>query len=121
MKFKWNLTEQDFEKVKRLKKREVNYYGDCIGNVRTGELCFDIISRNETPQILDWDLYLGGVEGYAETNDGYPYDHICGGGIEKNIEELTFDEFKEIMESIFTKCIKEENLDDKANMPLHEW
>ncbi|MBQ1314477.1 MAG: hypothetical protein IIY48_07980 [Clostridia bacterium] len=101
---------------------------DCIGQARTGDVCFDLVIRDcrETDEpeddrklFLGFDLYVGGCDtgyGYSAEDamlDGkykskhevppeelYPYDEWdgCGGPLEDYIG-LSFEEFIEVAES----------------------
>ena len=131
MKFNWYFTKEDFEKCKK------ENAGDYVGNIRTGNLCFDII-QVEDDATLWIDCYVGGVDsgyGYSMNDDNYPYDYISevGAAIELNeYKDLTYEQFvskveKELTDSINNKVEyvadnKETvNLIDKANEPLKIW
>ena len=129
MKFNWYFTKEDFEKCKKKNA------GDYVGNIRTGNLCFDIIQVEDEANM--WiDCYVGGVDsGYGYGKDDYPYDYATNVGI--NIEKseytsYTYDQFVAVVEKGLTDSINEQieytadngevvNLIDKANEPLKIW
>lgn len=81
MKLVWYLKKEEYEKFQ---KEQQNFDGsdngerEYIGSVRTGELCFDILSCGDK---LFFDLYVGGV------NTGYGYSYKSE--YEDFIEDLT--------------------------------
>lgn len=130
MKFNWNgFTEEDF--VDYCAKMENNQVcnGDFIGCVTVGDLCFDLIVReNGNELMLDYDLYIGGVDdGYGYGKDNYPYTEGGGGSFEESMIGYTYETFMKIAESKFEDFIMNShfsskyNLVEKANKPLHIW
>lgn len=139
MKFNWNIESKDWEEVKAKIKSENQYADDCIGLVRCGDLCFDlIVSEDENEKLyLEYNLYTGGIDtGYAysktETEEEYPYDYTEGGTF-VNAFDMSFEEFKTVAEKEMEDYIKENNhyydykeygyvlLLDKAKQPLNCW
>ena len=123
------------------------YADDCIGLVRTGDLCFDLIvaeDENETAEgckatllTLEYNLYTGGIDtGYAysktETGEEYPYDYTEGGDF-GNVFDMSFEEFKKLAEKEMQEYIIVNNhyyyykeygyalLLCKADQPLNCW
>ena len=106
---------------------------DFIGNIRVGELCFDLVARDyddaDGGDALDYDCYVGGEEGYSETPHGYPYGWGGGGnlGALNIFPDMSYDEFMEKAEAELEKFISENpecckySLMEKANMPFHDW
>lgn len=130
MKFNWNgFTEEDF--VDYCAKMENNQVcdGDFIGCVTVGDLCFDLIVReNNNDLVLDYDLYIGGIDdGYSYGKDNYPYTEGGGRNFEDTMISLTYDKFIESAEKSFVDYIFNSNyaekyhLVEKANKPLHIW
>ena len=129
MTFSWYFNEIDFELCK------TENAGDYVGNVRVGNLCFDIIQVEDEANLW-FDCYVGGVDsGYGYGKDGYPYDYVSEVGI--NIErseyiKYTYAQFVEMVEKELTECILNHpeyvadngetiNIVDKANETLNVW
>lgn len=129
--FKWDFTEGTYERCK------TENIGDYVGNVRTGNVCFDIIQIEDDGSL--WiDCYVGGVDtgyGYSMTSGNYPYDYASevGMSIERDwIINHTYQEFKGMVEKELTNSINTKgsyradngevvNIIDKANEPLRVW
>lgn len=147
MKFNWSIGSKEWEEFKAKVRNKEQYADDCIGLVRTGDLCFDLIvaeDENDTAEgckatllSLEYNLYTGGIDtGYAysktETGEDYPYDYTEGGAFE-NVFDMSFDEFKKLAESEMQEYITVNNhyydykeyghvlLLDKADQPLNCW
>lgn len=129
-KFVWNFSEDTFEKCKT-----ENAY-DFVGNVRVGNICFDIMQIDDDASL--WiDCYVGGVDsGYGYGEDNYPYDYANSVGtvISRGLyKKMSRDQFVEYVEKELTKEINDTktyecwetketiNLIDKANEPLRIW
>ena len=112
MKFNWSIGSKEWEEFKAKVRNKEQYADDCIGLVRTGDLCFDLIvaeDENETAEgckatllTLEYNLYTGGIDtGYAysktETGEEYPYDYTEGGDF-GNVFDMSFEEFKKLAE-----------------------
>jgi hypothetical protein len=137
MKFEWKW--DDFQIENFLKDTEREYPLDCIAQVRTGNLCFDLVERENEPKgfCLWTDLYVGGEDtGYGYGINDYPYDfcddvchmyeskEFCGmeidsfkAKIEEKLNELIYGNEKKYFASKLNKY----NIFDKANEPLKEW
>lgn len=129
--FVWDVDKEKFEACKTRNDM------DCIGNVRVGNLCFDLIQRDDYEDAEIWiDCYVGGVDtGYGYGEDGYPYDYASGIGCVLDRSEYkvySFEEFKTLVEMLITHDINSimtyatsggelVNLKDKANEPLKKW
>lgn len=139
MKFKWNFSEEIYEKYKRNQRNHdlADAYGKFLGCIRTGNLCFDIMNYGnmDCGNCLVFELYVGGVDtGYGYGKDNYPYDLCDVNDIENNedLSNVKFEDFKKEMEEYLEEHIKalegyvafgniNVNLIDKANEPLKEW
>lgn len=132
MKFSWNeFTENDFINYCTRMKNDMISDGDYIGCVRVGDLCFDLVVReyNIGKRMLDYDLYVGGIDdGYSPIESDYPYSFDGGGTFENGIMvNLTYEEFKTIAEYAFEDFITNEgsshnvSLIEKASETLHVW
>lgn len=99
--------------------------GEYVGCVRVGELCFDLVVRSthiEGRLVLDYDLYIGGVDsGYGYTKDGYPYDEGGGGSFGSLCIDMTYDDFKSHAKQVLGGFIHKENRKEKAMAPLRLW
>lgn len=145
MKFNWDsFTKNEFENYK---KRVTNddmldelLREACIGNVRVGELCFDLLIQElETDDeevfnlCLTYDLYVGGEDtGYGYSNryghNNYPYDYAEGNAFNGTCTDMTYEDFQKYAEEVFENYIKDEgqfyvsySLIDKANTELNLW
>lgn len=101
--FNWDgFSEEIFNKYKKDTREGSIIADDCLGLVRIGNLCFDIITRNyenEESVVLDADLYVGGVDsGYGYSSSGYPYDFAGGFTISDEIKTMSYLEFKAYLE-----------------------
>lgn len=130
MKFNWNgFTEEDFVDYCARMENDQVYDGDFIGCVTVGDLCFDLIVReNGNELMLDYDLYVGGIDdGYGYGKDNYPYTEGGGGSFGESMISYTYDAFVKWAEFKFKDFImysymsSKYNLVEKANEPLHVW
>lgn len=129
MKFNWDgFKKESFDttcdKLKNGNRDEV-----CVGQVRIGDLCFDVTTREyDNKMYLDYDLYVGGVDsGYGYSND-YPYDYYGGGSFDESSVGMNYDEFVSYAEKTMKEFIESESefyknasLIEKANIELHVW
>lgn len=110
MKLVWYLKKEEYEKFQ---KEQQNFDGsdngerEYIGSVRTGELCFDILSCGDK---LFFDLYVGGVNtgygySYKPEFQNYPYDYCDVFSFVWNepLKDVTYENFIEDL----TKYIEE--------------
>ena len=129
MEFNWNdFTKTNFNAVcEELKSDEHDEI--CVGQVRVGDLCFDLVTREYNDKLcLDYDLYVGGVDtGYGYADD-YPYDYAGGGSFDESCANMTYEEFKVYAEKIMEDYIKNEenvynhaSLIEKSNEELKVW
>ena len=144
---KWVWEEKNDKEINRwLKanktKQEPLDTFDFIANVRSGELCFDLIVReyDENDYRLSTDLYVSGEgikPGYGKSATGKAYDFFGNVGFcFKSIEFKNMDiqEFKRFIDEHLTIAIigaDDENsvgimgsqctLLEKANKPLSVW
>ena len=153
MSFNWDgMTEQTFAMLcKTMEKYSHSYddyitnvhYNDFIGSVRIGNLCFDIVVREDNNEgtCVDYDLYVGGVDtgyGYSNPNkydplnyngqDDYPYDYAGSGTFKEPFHKMTYDVFKKYAESVMESFIYQADkgytlcsLVAKANEDLLVW
>lgn len=133
MKFNWGgFTEEDFvDYCAKMENDMFAYNATYIGSVRVGNLCFDLIAMENNDcviDMLDYDLYIGGVDdGYGYGKDNYPYTEGGGGSFEESMIGYTYETFMKIAESKFEDFIMNNhfsskyNLVEKANKPLHIW
>ena len=128
-KFIWSFNEEEFEECKK------TVDGDYLGNIRVGDMCFDIMQREDDDACLWIDCYVGGVDtGYGYSKD-YPYDYVSGVGMALSRDEYmayTYEQFVKAVERELTRSINEHptytadngetvNLIDKASGVLHIW
>lgn len=136
MYFDWTgFSEHDFANYCAKAENAMMACDDYVGNVRVGDLCFDLVAcMNEecTKWFLQYDLYVGGVDtgyGYSNRNPNLPeyaYDYAEGGAFEDGMISMTYDDFKVYAEEVFIRYIvtwpyKEANLVQKALEPLNIW
>ena len=130
MKFNWDgFIEEDFANYCATIENEKMFDNDSVGCIRIGDLCFDLVLREYNNEfVLDYDLYVGGVDdGYGYGKDNYPYTEGGGGTFEDSLISMSYDDFVKQAEEAFTDYIyhsnysAEYNLVDKANEPLHTW
>lgn len=133
MKFNWDgFTEEDFVDYCAKMENDQVCDGDFFGSVRVGDLCFDLVARENSNDFvidaLDYDLYIGGIDdGYSYGKDNYPYTEGGGGSFEVAMIGYTYGTFVKIAEANFEDFImnsyssSEYNLVEKANEPLHIW
>lgn len=134
MKFNWDgFTEEDFvDYCAKVENNMFEYNVDCIGSVRVGDLCFDLMaienSNDFVIDTLDYDLYIGGIDdGYGYGKDNYPYTEGGGGSFEESMIGYTYEDFVKIAEAKFKDFIENSytssryNLIEKANESLHIW
>lgn len=144
---KWTWNEEQKSEIKRWlqsigTQQEMDESFDFIANVRSGELCFDLVARehNEGEYKLSTDLYVGGSEikcGYGTSATGKPYDFFgdVGYSFKSSIfKDMKVKQFKQFIEEQLTQIITDANpscsvgimgtccnLFEKANKPLIEW
>lgn len=129
MKFDWtNFTEIDFTDYCSKAENGLMYEDEYVGCVRVGNLCFDLMIRdNDGKLYLSYDLYVGGVDsGYGYTTSDYPYDYAEGGNFEDTMISMSYEEFQKYAEEKFELFIKiwpyeAASLIEKANEPLNIW
>ena len=130
MNFVWDFSKEAFEKCK------TENAGDFVGNVRTGNLCIDLI-QDEYDGSIWADCYVGGVDsGYGYSNeDNYPYDYCLEVGMSiarSEFKDYSYEQFLQMAEKELTESITKNptytaengetvNLMDKANEPLKKW
>jgi hypothetical protein len=136
MKFKWKWNDLFIEDF--LKNKEREWALDCIAQVRSGNLCFDLIEREKNPKgyCLWTDLYGGEDTRYGYGKDDYPYDfcdEVCHMYESKEFYGMEINSFKAKIEEKLNELITENekkyfgdhfhqyNIFDKANEPLKEW
>ena len=146
MEWTWE-DKRDNKEIKRLLKavkkgKEANENFDFIANVRSGELCFDLIVReyDENDYRLSTDLYVNGdgiKPGYGESETGKSYDFFGNVGYcfkSAEFKNMGINEFKQFINEHLTIAIKGAddensvgimgsrcNLIEKANKPLIVW
>lgn len=131
--FVWNFSKEGFEECKTVENNDVQDY---VGNIRVGNLCFDIVQLDDEDKPLWIDCYVGGVDsGYGYGKDDYPYDYVSEVGASFDLDEyknFTYEQFVEIVEKELTDSINNTpqytadngeivNLIDKANEELKNW
>ena len=130
MNFNWDgLTQNDFINYCACIENEIILDGYYVGCVRVGDLCFDLIAREYNDEfVLDYDLYVGGVDdGYGYGKDNYPYTEVGGGSFQDSLISMSYNDFVKQAEEAFSDYIYHSNysakynLADKANEPLHIW
>lgn len=124
--FCWdNLTEDNFKKFYEVFiHTDDDLIDDCVGQVRAGVICIDLIIRTDNEKMwLSYDVYVG----YCDSGYGYknniPYDYKDGGDF-KNADVITnheYADFKEMMKKEFTDFIMKNNLINEANQTLIKW
>lgn len=126
---KGGLTRDEWTKVQNWSDGELAN-GDFMGNVRVGDLCFDLsvygMDYGEDVPTLSFDLFVGGIDdGYGYADGGYPYTYYDGGslGDMENFLGYNYKEFKVVVETMLSDYIKESgcNIIKKANENLHVW
>lgn len=126
MKFKWTMTERDWEnfmhdnEIENEESIGDGFYGNCY----VGNLCADI---HHTLDYTDWYAYinlygLGIDDGYGETPFfKIPYT-LLDYDFKVPVDCDTFEEFKECFEKNFEECINSNDVcRELGNMPLAEW
>lgn len=106
---------------------------DCIGFIRIGEICVDVIIRcygdTDNPEyVYSYDFYVAnedtGYE-YKEEMNNLPYDYADG--VDLKALAFSYDEFVEKSENMITMFIERNDksngysLVEKANKPLLIW
>ena len=83
MKFVWEVSEKDWKEYPELIRKSADTDGyintaGCVGCVRVGDLVFDLRAWGEYEGKcgLGYELFVGGVDNYAYTSSGYPYDLV---------------------------------------------
>lgn len=128
MAYKFDWRDFDKEKYDQMQKGINNIWDDCYGNVRIGEICFDVVLRSvDDNVIICFDCYIANKEGYAEKQmpDGtwLQYDYADGFDIEDTT--LSYKDFVRFAEKRMTDYINNGNygylLKEKANKELLIW
>ena len=135
----WFLKENEYEKYRKHQHEytDGDDYGDYIGSVRIGNLCFDIINWGNH---LWFDLYVGGVDtgyGYSDRNgfENYPYDYAdaCSFSWYEDVYNVSLEEFEKDLSEYLEEHIEglegyvtdvgaiPVSLIDKANEELQLW
>lgn len=134
MKFDWSeFTESDFnEYCKKVSEGKI-FDDDYISSVRVGDLCFDLVVRDRSIEekkdfVLDYDLYVGGIDdGYSYGKNDYPYTECGGSTFESLMDNCNYKAFVEWAEFKFEDFItysywgRTYHLVEKANEPLNVW
>lgn len=106
---------------------------DCIGFIRIGEICVDVIIRcygdTDNPEyVYSYDFYVANEDtGYAykEEMNNLPYDYADG--VDLKALAFSYDEFVKKSENMITMFIERNDksngysLVEKANKPLLIW
>lgn len=106
---------------------------DCIGFIRIGEICVDVIIRcygdTDNPEyVYSYDFYVANEDtGYAykEEMNNLPYDYADG--VDLKALAFSYDEFVEKSENMITMFIERNDksngysLVEKVNKPLLIW
>ena len=107
------------------RQSRIDFFTDTwVGNVRVGDICFDLVFRcfdADMPLTLTYDAYVGGIDdGYGYGENGYPYTEADGGTL-CDFYDWSYEVFKEMAETELAGFIEERHLEDKASQPLHIW
>lgn len=134
--------EENWTDYREMVSKDMIYGDTYLGSVRTGELCFDLMTRTydeDIGPVLTFDLYVGGVcdgtdpnglpvpYAYSQIEPDYPYEYAEGDDFDSLCADLDFGAFKELAEDAFTRYIndgpytKRFNLPELARKPLHIW
>lgn len=131
MKINWDdLKEKNYTNDKTKLAEMVD---DCIGFIRIGEICVDVLIRDygdgDIPKYAySYDFYVANEDtgyGYKTDMNNLPYDYADGTDL-KDLS-LSYDEFVKKSEELITKFIEENDkvngysLIEKANKPLLIW
>ena len=131
MKINWDdLKEKNYTNDKTKLAEMVD---DCIGFIRIGEICVDVLIRDhgdgDIPKYAySYDFYVANEDtgyGYKTDMNNLPYDYADGTDL-KDLS-LSYDEFVKKSEELITKFIEENDkvngysLVEKANKPLLIW
>lgn len=131
MKINWDdLKEKNYTNDKTKLAEIVD---DCIGFIRIGEICVDVLIRDygdgDIPKYAySYDFYVANEDtgyGYKTDMNNLPYDYADGTDL-KDLS-LSYDEFVKKSEELITKFIEENDkvngysLVEKANKPLLIW
>lgn len=111
----WSLSDDDWDSRDRI--------FDYIGSCRVGNLCFDVLIRNdERRAYLSYDCYIGGIDdGYGYGKDGYPYTYGDGGDWDTLFPDFSKEEFQAFAEETFSDFIVANHLEHKATEEFREW
>ena len=133
-KFDWRRFDLDRFEIALRKMSERRFSDWCVGCVRVGVLCFDLVLRDYGADALtlDYDLYVGGVDdGYGYADGHYPYTYAEGGSLMvpptaegRRALIYMYEDFKSSAEKVFTEYINDYGMYDlpaKAAMPLRIW
>lgn len=131
MKINWDdLKEKNYTNDKTKLAEMVD---DCIGFIRIGEICVDVLIRDygdgDIPKYAySYDFYVANEDtgyGYKTDMNNLHYDYADGTDL-KDLS-LSYDEFVKKSEELITKFIEENDkvngysLVEKANKPLLIW
>jgi len=141
--FNWeSFTEKDFVNHCARTENDMNAYGDYVGCVRVGSLCFDLTVRDFDDDgnfVLCYDLYVGGINnggimedgdepyGWSKIIEDYPYEEAEGGDFEDSMISVSYEDFQKIAETAMTEYIDHSaytekfNLTERASEPLIVW
>ena len=113
--FVWSLSSDDWNNRDQI----FDYLGSC----RIGNLCFDILVRDdEGRSYLSYDCYIGGIDdGYGYGKDGYPYTYGDGGDWDSLFPGCSLEAFQESAENEFREFIVKNRLEGKAGEDLRTW
>lgn len=112
--YNWNVlnvfSKEKFDEMIRNFANSKLSADELIGQVRCGNLCFDVIVREYDELFLTFDLYVGGVDtgyGYSVLIKDYPYDYADGDSIAsmQEISKLDYGAFVSIAEFVFDRFI----------------
>ena len=119
MKFNWKgFTEEDFVNYCATIENNQMFDNDFVGRVTVGGLCFDFIVREDNDElVLDYDLYIGGIDdGYGYGKDNYPYTEGGGGRFENSLIFMSYNDFVKQAEESLTDYIYNSNYSTKYNL-----
>ena len=131
MKINWDELKRENYTNDKTKLAEM--VDDCIGFIRIGEICIDVIIRDygnaDLPEYAySYDFYIANEDtgyGYKEDMNNLPYDYADG----TDLKDLTlsYNEFVKKSEELIENFIEENvkvnrySLIEKANKPLLIW
>jgi len=122
----WDLSEKTFTGLqKELKTDSHDCCGDCIGQIRVGECCFDVVLiMGETEyDFYNIDCYVYGIDSnYGIASDGTPYEYFGGFCYKVNTDE-DYETFKRNINEEITRYLDnaEDIVEDKAKKETLFW